>query len=242
MCLIYPDHSEPEDGEVWNEDEAVICADLCEDEPDFDSNMETVPSTFGIFSWWLLHFLMYMQAVFHLSDVVITNFLQFFRVFFTVLGWLCAVGTEIAQNLPSSLYLARKHDKQLQFRKYVVCKKCHRIYYLSDCVEGYGRRQSKVCCFRRFPSHPQPSRRAPCGAKLLKTVEMASGRTYFYPFLTYCYLSLEVSIQSLLKRPNFFHLCEQWKQREVNCGMFKDVYDGKIWKKFMCYSGQPFLS
>lgn len=47
MCLIYPDHSEPEDGEVWNEDEAVICADLCEDEPDFDSNMETVPSTFG---------------------------------------------------------------------------------------------------------------------------------------------------------------------------------------------------
>ena len=66
MCLIYPDHSEPEDGEVWNEDEAVICADLCEDEPDFDSNMETVPSTFGIFSWWLLHFLMYMQAVFHL--------------------------------------------------------------------------------------------------------------------------------------------------------------------------------
>ena len=133
-----------------------------------------------------------MQAVFYLSDVVITNFLQFFRVFLTVLGRLCAVGTEIAQNLSSSLYLVRKHDKQLQFRKYVVFKKCHRIY--------------------------------------------------FYPFLTYCYLSLEVSIQSLLNQPNFFHLCEQWKQREVNCGMFKDVYDEKIWKKFMCYSGQPFLS
>ena len=152
---------------------------------DFDSNMKTMPSTFGILSWWLLHFLMFMQAVFHHSDAVITNFLQFFHVFFTVLGRLCAVGTEVAQNLPSSLYLARKHDKQLQFRKYVVCKKCHRIYHLSDCVEGYGRRQSKVCCFCHFPSHQQPSRREPCGAKLLKTTEMVSGRTYFYPFLTF---------------------------------------------------------
>ena len=140
------------------------------------------------------------------------------------------------------LYLARKHDKQLQFRKYVVCKKCHRIYHLSDCVEGYGRRQSKVCCFRRFPSHPQPSRRQPCGVKLLKTVEMVSGRTFFYPFLTYCYLSLEVSFQSLLHRRGFFHLCEQWKQREVNCEVLKDVYDGNIWKEFICYNGHPFLS
>ena len=103
MCLIHADHSEPEDDEVWNEDEVVICADLSEDEPDFDPNMETVPSTFQILSWWLLHFLMFMQAVFHLSDVVTTSFLCFFRVFFTVLGQLCAVGTKIAQSLPSCI-------------------------------------------------------------------------------------------------------------------------------------------
>ena len=54
----------------------VICADLSEDEPDFDPNMETVPSSFQILSWWLLHFLMFMQAVFHFSDVVTTSYIS----------------------------------------------------------------------------------------------------------------------------------------------------------------------
>ena len=45
--------------------------------------------------------------------------------------------------------------------------------------------------------------RRPCGTLLLKIVEMASGRTYFYPFLTYCYVNLDVSLHSFLDRPDF---------------------------------------
>jgi hypothetical protein len=81
--------------------------------------------------------------------------------------------------------------------------------------------------------------RLPCGSLLLKTVELAA---HFYPFVTYCYLGLDVSLQVLLNRPNFFNTCELWRTSKEKAGLLKDVYDGKIWKEFQCFNGEPFLS
>ena len=71
---------------------------------------------------------------------------------------------------------------------------------------------------------------------------MASGRTYFYPFLTHCYVNLDISLQSFLHRPDFYKLCEQWRGTERKEGYFSDVYDGQIWKDFQKHNGSPFLS
>ena len=90
------------------------------------------------------------------------------------------------------------------------------------------------------PLHPHSRMRAPCGNHLLKSVELASKKTY--PFLMYCYLRLDVSLQSMFDRPNFFSDCEKWTHRSVASGLLQDVYDGQIWHKFMCYEGKPFLS
>ena len=57
----------------------------------------------------------------------------------------------------------------------------------------------------------------------------------------YCYLSLDVSLQSMFDRPNFCNDCEKWRHRSVASGLLQDVYDGQIWHKFMCYEGKPFL-
>ena len=84
--------------------------------------------------------------------------------------------------------------------------------------------------------------RTPCGALLLKTVELANGKRHLYPFLTYCYVSLELSIQSLLNRPGFFENCERWRSRHSQEGVLRDVYDGKIWKDFQSFGAQSFLS
>ena len=43
-------------------------------------------------------------------------------------------------------------------------------------------------------------------------------------------------------RPGFDALCNQWITNISNDGVYKDVYDGKIWKEFLTYKGQPFLS
>ena len=77
--------------------------------------------------------------------------------------------------------------------------------------------------------------RRPCGTVLLKSVELASGAKYLYPRLTYCYLGLEVSLQSLLQRPNFYESCNLWQSRQANEGVLRDVYDGKIWSDFQNY-------
>ena len=84
--------------------------------------------------------------------------------------------------------------------------------------------------------------RQPCGTILLKTVELSSSKRILYPHLTYCYLSIEASLQSLLLRPSFVAECSKWKTRELKSGVLQDIYDGGLWKEFQVYNGVPFLS
>ena len=163
--------------------------------------------------------------------------------FLSVLGQFNTVASTVAQCLPSSLYMAGKLENELRFRKYVVCRKCHKIYHMAECIEGHGSTQiSKHCAFKAFPLHPHHSMRSSCGTLLLKTVELAGGRTYLYPFLSYCYVGLDQSLQLLLNRPDFVNQCEQWRSVRPRDGILYDVYDGHIWKEFQCYSDHPFLS
>lgn len=186
--------------------------------------------------------LMFMQASFRLSESVLLFFFRFVTVFLSILGQFSTVVQEVAQSLPSSLHVARKARKVLMFQRYVVCRRCHRNFPFKECIEGQGVSQrSKNCSFVAFPLHPQ-HRRNPCGTLLLKTVQLATGRTYFYSFLTYCYLNIDVSLQSFLDRPDFYNLCEQWRARERQDDIYRDVYDGNIWNEFQQHNGSPFLS
>lgn len=159
-----------------------------------------------------------MKAVFRLTDVAVNYFLFFFKSFFSVLGRYSPIGTEIAKYLPSSLYTAKRIYNEIQFRRYVVCRKCHKIYFFDSCIEGSGTKRSRTCCHRQFPFHPHRSMRQQCGTLLLKTIEMTSGKRFFYPFMTYCYVGLEVSMQSLVGRQNFMSDCEKWRQMHVHGG------------------------
>ena len=114
---------------------------------------------------------------------------------------------------------------------------------MAECIEGHGSTQiSKHCAFKAFPLHPHHSRRSSCGTLLLKTVELAGGRTYLYPFLSYYYVGLDQSLQLLLNQTDFVNQCEQWRSVRPRDGMLYDVYDGHLWKEFQCYSDHPFLS
>ena len=83
--------------------------------------------------------------------------------------------------------------------------------------------------------------RAACACPLLKTVELSGGRHLLYPFMTYYYLGLEVSLQSFVNRVGFLEKCEEWRNLQQRDGIYSDVYDGKIWKDFQVYRGVPFL-
>ena len=84
--------------------------------------------------------------------------------------------------------------------------------------------------------------RKECGAVLLKSIELVTGRICLYPRMTYCYLGLEVSLQTLLMKPDFYTNCELWRSRQRDDGVMYDIYDGKVWNEFQSFDGQPFLS
>lgn len=229
--------------EVWDEQEENDL-DIVEpeDEDIQDVHVQVKPESRAL-SFWLLKFVMVMQVAFRLSDTAVSLFVKFLKTFMSLLGRFCKISAEIAQCLPTSLYKAKLLDESLQFRKYAVCKKCYEVYPLSDCIEGpQNTRRSKTCSHQRFPLHPQQRMRAPCGELLLKTVELSSGKRILYPNLIYCYLSLEVSLQAFLNRPNFYNDCEVWRSRKIDNNVLRDIYDGKIWKDFSIYNNKPFLS
>ncbi|CAC5403245.1 unnamed protein product [Mytilus coruscus] len=122
--------------------------------------------------------------------------------------------------------------KKDNFTKYVICKKCYKLYDYEDCVQIIeGQQVSKTCQNIRFPNHPQIGRRKVCGELLLKVVQLQRKRK-LYPYKTFCYKSLESSVSSLVHLPEFENNCEKWRSRRQEDGFLADVYDGRIWKEF----------
>ena len=140
-------------------------------------------------------------------------------------------------SFPGNLYKAQQHCNihSDTFRRYVVCRKCHKIYFMNECVEGVGSyERAKTCTFKLF--HQQ------CNSPLLKTVELCSGKKIFYPHLTYCYLGLKTALQSILNRPSLVSSCERLRNVSSPSNVFSDIHDGQVWKDFKTVNGKPFLS
>ena len=88
---------------------------------------------------------------------------------------------------------------------------------------------------------PLDHRKRECKTILVKTVELASGKTLFYPLMTYCYIDLKTSLQNLLLDPYFTSHCNHWKALNSSDDQLNDVYDGCVWKRFKQFNGLPFL-
>lgn len=149
---------------------------------------------------WLTGFLLLIQARYFTSDAIIDALLKFLCVFFKVLGHLSQFAAKLAIALPSSICMLQKTTKDCsRFTKYVVCQKCHGLYYFEDCSAiSEGQLASKKCNFVLFPNHPHEKQRAPCGCVLLKAVILPSGKRIMYPLKVYPYKSLLSSLQQLL--------------------------------------------
>lgn len=194
---------------------------------------------------WLLRFLLSLQAKYYVSDAVINKLLSFLSVFFGVLGRFSPFVECLSKQLPLSSLAAHKclgHEQK--FTKYVACPKCWKLYLYEEAVEQNGSLQnSKLCSYIKYPHHPWPSRRGPCNADLLKSVELSSGKRMLYPRKVYCYKSLESTFQELLMRPGFHDNCEYWRTRDIcETNLYGEIYDGEMWKNFQHDGNSPFLS
>ena len=197
-----------------------------------------------MYAKWIVKFLLAMQAVFRLTDAAVGYVLRFLKAFFSILSHHCKVLSEISQSIPNSMYKVKQLSTASAFQRYVVCKNCNSIYLYSECIEQsvVGHKVSRKCSYQAYPHHPHSTMRSLCGTLLLKTVELSNHKIYLYPYLLYCYLGLDISLQSLFNRTDFFNDCEKWRSRITNEEELYDIYDGKMWKKFICYENEPFLS
>ena len=110
----------------------------------------------------------------------------------------------------------------------MVCKRCYNIYDLSECIEVRGSQKIPKDC----PHVPFGARQRRCDTKLLKTVQLASGKMIFSPLKTYCYVDLHTSLQNLLLHDNFLEMCNEWRNRTPAQNSLSEVYDGNVWKQF----------
>ena len=235
-CFIHLDANE---SEVWTDfdtDEAISSDEESPPSSPKESEVLLTPieRSFSSLIKWLIGFLLLLQARFHMSQSVMDAIFHFMKTFFVVLSRLCPSSAPLSHQFPKTLYTAKKEyvSGKGRFIKSPVCKKCGKVWKYNDCFEGHGsNRKAKLCSY--VSPFGRRSRRAECNGVLLKTVELATGKRMFYPLMTYCYIDLCTSLQHLLLDNTFTSNCLHWKSLQESSGVLRDVYDGRVWKKFM---------
>lgn len=188
-----------------------------------------------IFATWLCIYLVVWQYAFGITDTSLELLLKFLKSFFDVIAEKYPGLGLFAASLPPSLYLLHKklQINEQRFVKYVVCIKCKSLHKFESCFEMIrGVNESKRCNHVSNPNHRLKQYRKPCDQLLLMTIQSLNGKTVLYPFKTYCYKPLKISLQELVGRKNFEKSCEEWRNRNTHDDVMSDVYDGKIWSSF----------
>ena len=187
----------------------------------------------------LLSVILRIQAKHYIPEAALNSLIKFLFVFFSVIGRTSPYVAKIVASFPRSLYdLRRRYNLTLNFKKIVVCSKCHSTYDFSECVERNGTNKISRKCWNR----QQIAYSHPCNQVLLQTVELLGGNKILRPFKIFCYCNLLISLRHLLQQQSFISNIENWRNRPIVHDTFQDIYDGWIWKEFMHVEGRPFLA
>lgn len=230
--------------EIWNEKAGELLQDICDDEPLPEPRQDkTALKSLHFVLQWFVYFILMWQTTCKVSDNGVEWLLRFLFQFLHTVGLTCNNDflIKLALMFPSSLYVARqfiKFDRD-NFTKFAVCPKCCTLYHLDSCTVYVGNQKvPRICSVKPFAK----GRIGECGATLARKVTLENGKVYFYPHKLYCVSSIINQVESLLKRPGIPEMCEQWRLRNVEEGVMAGIYDGQIWKDFLCYKGKDFLN
>ena len=187
---------------------------------------------------WIIALLTIFQSRFFLTNRALDWLLKFIVVVFKYFGNYSENLTEVASELPHSLYLYNQSVENIMpvnnFVKKAVCMRCETLYNFKDCFKTIGLNKIIMHCTNK------PFKKE-CGELLMKEVISSSGNKKVYPHKIYCFVSLISSLQNLLLRTGFATNCESTRNNFSESGL-SDVYDGSIWKDFLTIDNAPFLS
>lgn len=191
--------------------------------------------------------LIYIQYLTNMSSKVFTVIVQLVFALLSVIAEIFCVNElrDLLKDCSASIYKMKKAlglNKD-NFEIFVVCPLCNTLYNEKQAVKktASGHLQSRRCSNKPFPMHTQRTKRAICGAVLMKRVKTKSNKEYLAPKKSYPYASVINCLKDFLSRPGFLEKCNKWKKREIVPGRFEDIYDGKVWKELQKVDGKPFL-
>jgi hypothetical protein len=195
---------------------------------------------------FIVLFLLSWQAIFRVPNIALDVAFRFFHILLNRLNEFCGSEKlrEIAVYFPETLKKAHQFQfvTQNDYEQLIVCSKCYSTYEHDECLSQVAAaRNIKSCSFVRFPKHPQARMRTPCGNALLKTIRTASRRCIERPIKVFCCQRLIDCCQKLVGQPGMLDLFSHWKHRSIPAGVMADIYDGAVWKSFLCLDGQDFL-
>ena len=182
---------------------------------------------------WLLYFLCLWKSLNMVSNNALNSMLIFLFNFFKLLSYEDPYVAAMLTVFPTSLYLARKMlgiDRD-NFEHYVVCPSCYHLYRLSECLkeDARGNMQPEKCSHVSCKKGKYSKK---CNSTLFKRVILKNGKAAYYPLKVYCYRHVTTSLECMLLRDGFEDMCEEWRGRISETGVYSDVYDGIVWKDF----------
>lgn len=200
-----------------------------EDDDDSTCTAPNITSSQKINIFSLL--LLLWQLTFHVPRRAMVFLLKLFR--FVLESSAIAFSEKSKCDVPRSVYHLNSLFKQdVNYKKFVVCVDCYKLYDFDDCwILCEGKKISKCCDNVVFPNHKLAHYRQPCSSVLLTSIITSKGPK-LVPKKTYMYIPIEQSLRSLVQTPGFETRCEEWRKRTVDERFMTDLYDGQIWKDF----------
>ena len=82
-------------------------------------------------STWLTVAILFMHVRYRLAEKVTSRIFAVLKVLLQIWSKFCYFCAKVASAFPPTFHQAlKKHN--VNFKRYVVCKKCHQVYYLSE--------------------------------------------------------------------------------------------------------------
>lgn len=237
--------SDRENSDDENDDEPEhwdIPANLLDNELGIDVQQTSVKKINSVL-YCVVYAILYIQVIHHISDSCVEHLLQFLFRIFQVFGADInnQVLAEFCIGFPPSLYLARKLLKldRDDFKRFVVCPSCFCLYEFLDCIYE----KDSIRCGKQCSAEIKVRGKiVKCNSPLVKQVICKGNIRKFYPLKVYCLNSVINGIENILKRKEIGQIWQHWQDWEKDLSVLRDVYDGKVWKQFLSFNGEPFLS
>ena len=125
-------------------------------------------------------------------------------------------------------------DEASNFQKTVCCKKCYRIYP-DDASMRYrsNDRHRKLITRPFYGEVVENGQEKLCNEVLFSCKKTDKGTLEYTPKHIYCYQPLSKILDNLLSRLGILDKCNAWIKRPATRGVYSDIYDGSVWKRFV---------